>query len=288
MGAYKNMGKKKRDKNKKNNKEKLKNKQNNSHLFDEKMYEKELHKLQVELVKLQEWVMAKGKKIVVLFEGRDSAGKGGTIKRITEPLNHRVCRVVALGVPTEKEQTQWYFQRYIEHLPSAGEIVLFDRSWYNRAGVERVMGFCTKDEYNEFLRTCPDFERTIVRSDVYLIKYWLSISQEEQDKRFKERIENPVKRWKISPMDMEARKRWYDYSRAKDDMFKYTDTKQVPWYVVRADDKKRARLNCISHFLSLIPYKEVPMKKYKLPHIQKKNGYIRPPITDQTFVPEVY
>jgi len=288
MGAYKNMGKKKKDKTKKNNKGKLKNKQNNSHSIDEKTYEKELHKLQVELVKLQEWVKAKGKKIVVLFEGRDSAGKGGTIKRITQVLNHRICRVVALGVPTEKEQTQWYFQRYIEHLPSAGEIVLFDRSWYNRGGVERVMGFCTRDEYNEFLRTCPDFERTIVRSGVYLIKYWLSISQEEQDKRFKERIENPIKRWKISPMDMEARKRWYDYSRAKDDVFKYTDTKQVPWYMVRADDKKRARLNCISHFLSLIPYEEVPMKKYKLPSIQKKKGYVRPPITDQTFVPEVY
>jgi len=254
----------------------------------DKRYETELRKLQIELVKLQDWVKEKGKKIVVLFEGRDSAGKGGTIKRVTEPLNHRICRVAALGIPTETEKTQWYFQRYVAHLPSAGEIVLFDRSWYNRAGVERVMGFCTEAQYKEFFRVCPEFEDALIQSGTILIKYWLSVSAKEQEKRFKERIENPMKRWKISPMDMYARKRWYDYSEAKDEMFRYTDTKLSPWYVVDADDKKRARLNCISHMLSLIPYEEMPKKKLKLPPLQKKKAYIRPPISEQVFIPEKY
>ncbi|HCC31342.1 MAG TPA: polyphosphate kinase 2, partial [Marinilabiliales bacterium] len=217
-------------------------------------YEKELAKLQIELVKLQEWIKLKQLKVVVLFEGRDAAGKGGTIKRITEPLNPRICRVVALGTPTEKEKTQWYFQRYVAHLPAGGEMVLFDRSWYNRAGVEHVMGFCTKEQYEEFLRSCPEFERMLVRSDIVLIKYWFSVSDEEQEHRFQERINDPTKRWKLSPMDLESRERWVEYSKAKDEMFKYTDIKQAPWYVVRADDKKLARLNCISHLLSIIPY----------------------------------
>ena len=256
--------------------------------ISDKEYEKELRKLQIELVRLQDWVKHYGKKIVVLFEGRDSAGKGGMIKRITEPLNHRICRVAALGVPTEKEKTQWYFQRYVAHLPSAGEIVLFDRSWYNRAGVEKVMGFCTDAQYKEFMRICPGFEETLINSGTILIKYYLSISAQQQKKRFQERIDNPIKRWKISPMDMYARSRWYDYSMAKDEMFRYTDTKLSPWYVVNADDKKRARLNCISHMLSLIPYVDVPKEKLKLPRLQKETAYIRPPITNQSFVPEKY
>ncbi len=264
------------------------NNQKKNKKLDDKVYEKELRKLQIELVKLQGWVKKNGKKIVVLFEGRDSAGKGGTIKRITEPLNHRICRVAALGVPTETEKTQWYFQRYVAHLPSAGEIVLFDRSWYNRAGVERVMGFCTKAQYKEFLRVCPGFEEALIQSGTILVKYWLSVSAKEQKKRFEERIENPMKRWKISPMDMYARKRWYDYSEAKDEMFRYTDTKFSPWYVIDADDKKRARLNCINHLLSLIPYEEVPQEKLTLPPLQKKKAHIRPPISEQTYVPEKY
>lgn len=252
-----------------------------------KAYEKHLTKLQTELVKLQDWVKANGRKIVVLFEGRDAAGKGGMIKRITEPLNHRVCRVSALGVPTEKEKTQWYFQRYVSHLPSAGEIVLFDRSWYNRAGVERVMGFCTEGEYLQFFAECPAFERAIINSGSILIKYWLAVSEEEQAKRFQERIDDPMKRWKISPMDMEARKRWYDYSRARDDMFKFTNTEFSPWYVVPSDNKKLARLNCISHMLSLIPYKEVPVGKLKLPPLQKRKGYEQPAL-DINVVPDRY
>ena len=253
-----------------------------------KYYEKELQKLQVELVKLQRWIREKGLKVVVLFEGRDAAGKGGVIKRITQTLNPRVCRVVALGVPTEREKTQWYFQRYISQLPAAGEMVLFDRSWYNRAGVEYVMGFCTAEEYSEFLRSCPEFERMLIRSDIILIKYWFSVSDEEQEKRFKERIENRVKRWKISPMDLESRKRWVEYSKAKDAMFAHTDIKQAPWYVVNADDKKRARLNCISHLLSLIPYEDIEPEKIKLPPKQKNIGYVRPPVTDQSIIPEKY
>ena len=253
-----------------------------------KVYEKELARLQVELVELQEWIKHKGLKVVVIFEGRDAAGKGGVIKRITQRLNPRICRVVALATPTERETTQWYFQRYVPHLPAAGEMVLFDRSWYNRAGVERVMGFCTEEEYREFLRSCPEFERMLIRSGILLIKYWFSVSDEEQERRFQDRLNDPVKRWKLSPMDMESRARWVEYSRAKDEMFRYTDIKQAPWYVVPADNKKRARLNCISHLLSLIPYKDLKPEPVELPPRQKDKGYIRPPITDQTFVPEIY
>ncbi|MGD8555729.1 MAG: polyphosphate kinase 2 [Chromatiales bacterium] len=247
-----------------------------------------LGKLQIELVKLQEWVKAKGLKVVVLFEGRDAAGKGGSIKRITEPLNPRICRVIALPAPTEREKTQWYFQRYIEHLPAAGEIVLLDRSWYNRAGVERVMGFCTEDEYWEFMRTCPEFERMLVRSGIILIKYWFSVSDEEQERRFQKRVDRPEKRWKLSPMDLESRKRWVEYSKAKDVMFAHTDIKQAPWYVVDGDNKKRARLNVISHLLSLIPYEDLTPPPIKLPPREDKAGYVRPPISDQNFVPEVF
>jgi len=256
--------------------------------LDKKFYEKELARLQVELVKLQEWVKFNGLKVVVVFEGRDAAGKGGTIKRITESLNPRVCRVVALPAPTSREKSQWYFQRYAAHLPAGGEIVLFDRSWYNRANVERVMGFCTDDEYSEFLRSCPEFERMLVRSGITLIKYWFSVSDEEQERRFQERIDDPTKRWKLSPMDLASRTCWVDYSRAKDEMFKYTDIKQAPWWVVNSDDKKRARLNVISHLLSMISYGEVNLEQIVLPPRQSDYGYVRPPITDQSFVPEVY
>lgn len=253
-----------------------------------KIYDGELARLQIELVKLQEWVKREGLKIVVIFEGRDAAGKGGAIKRITESLNPRYCRVVALGTPTEKEKTQWYFQRYVPHLPAAGEIVLFDRSWYNRAGVERVMGFCTDGEYQEFLRTCPEFERMLVRSGVLLVKYWFSVSDEEQERRFQQRLKDPTRRWKLSPMDLESRARWVEYSRAKDAMFAYTDIKQAPWYVVNADDKKRARLNCIAHLLSLVPYQDLTPEPLELPPRQPDGGYVRPPLEDQTFVPQVY
>lgn len=253
-----------------------------------KDYLKKLRKLQLDLVKLQEWIKTNGLKVVVIFEGRDAAGKGGAIKRITECLSPRICRVAALPAPTEREKTQWYFQRYIAHLPAAGEMVLFDRSWYNRAGVEKVMGFCTDEEYGEFMRACPEFEKMLVRSGIILIKYWFSVSDEEQERRFQARIDDPTKRWKLSPMDMESRSRWVEYSRAKDDMFKYTDTKQSPWYVVQSDDKKRARLNCMAHLLSMIPYKDLTPDKMSLPPRQKETGYVRPPITDQTFVPEVY
>lgn len=252
------------------------------------VYEKELRRLQIELVKLQEWVKAKGLKVVVIFEGRDAAGKGGVIKRITEPLNPRIAKVVALGTPTERDKTQWYFQRYVPHLPAAGEIILFDRSWYNRAGVERVMGYCTEEQYNEFFRSCPEFERMIIRSGIILIKYWFSVSDEEQENRFQARIDDPTKRWKLSPMDLESRNKWQAYSRAKDEMFKYTDIKQAPWYVVPADNKKRARLNCISHLLSMIPYEDLTPAPIELPPRVKTEGYIRPPMSDQTFVPEIY
>jgi polyphosphate kinase 2 len=251
-------------------------------------YNSELRRLQVELVKLQEWIKAKGLKVVVIFEGRDAAGKGGVIKRITQSLNPRVCRVVALGTPTEKEKTQWYFQRYAAHLPAAGEMVLFDRSWYNRAGVERVMGFCTEEEYREFLRSCPEFERMLVRSGIILIKYWFSVSDEEQEKRFQERITDPAKCWKLSPMDLESRAHWVEYSKAKDEMFASTDIKQAPWYTVDADDKKRARLNCISHLLSMIPYEDLTPAPIELPPRQKEEGYVRPPLSDQTFIPETF
>ncbi len=253
-----------------------------------KEYESDLGRLQIELVKLQDWIKHEGLKVVVIFEGRDAAGKGGVIKRITERVSPRICRVVALPAPTEREKTQWYFQRYVAHLPAAGEMVLFDRSWYNRAGVERVMGFCTNEEYEEFLRSCPSFERMLVRSGIILIKYWFSVSDEEQERRFQARIKDPTKRWKLSPMDLESRSRWVAYSMAKDEMFSYTDIKQAPWYVVNGDDKRKARLNCISHLLSVIPYEDVGHKKIKLPSRNSGEGYVRPPIEDQTFVPEVY
>lgn len=251
-------------------------------------YEKELAKLQLELVKLQEWIKTKGLRVVVIFEGRDAAGKGGTIKRITESLNPRICRVVALGTPTDREKTQWYFQRYVAQLPAAGEMVLFDRSWYNRSGVEHVMGFCTEAQYEDFLRACPEFERMLVRSGIILIKYWFSVSDEEQERRFKARIEDPTKRWKLSPMDLESRARWVDYSMAKDRMFEVCDLPQAPWHVVNADSKKKARLNCIHHLLKQIPYKDLTPEPIKLPPRQKRKGYVRPPLSDQHFVPEAY
>ncbi len=256
--------------------------------IDKNFYESELERLQIELVKLQKWVEQEKLKVVVIFEGRDAAGKGGVIKRITQCLNPRICRVVALGTPTERELSQWYFQRYVSQLPAKGEIVLFDRSWYNRAGVERVMDFCTEEEYREFLRTCPEFERMLIRSGIILIKYWFSVSDEEQEQRFQARIKTPTKRWKLSPMDLESRKRWVEYSMAKDEMFAHTDIKQAPWFVVNADNKKRARLNCISHFLSMISYADLTPAKIELPHRQEGVGYVRPPITEQNFVPEKY
>ena len=256
--------------------------------LNKKFYLKELARLQTEVVKLQHWIKDKGLKVVVIFEGRDAAGKGGVIKRITERTNPRIVRVVALPAPTEREKTQWYFQRYVAHLPAAGEMVLMDRSWYNRAGVERVMGFCTPEEYREFLRSCPEFERMLVRSGIKLIKYWFSVSDQEQEQRFQRRNTDPLRRWKLSPMDMQSRARWVEYSIAKDEMFKYTDIRQAPWYVVNSDDKKRARLNCISHLLSLIPYGDLTPPPIELPPRQDDVGYVRPPITDQTFVPESY
>ena len=257
-------------------------------LINKKIYEKELIHLQLELVKLQEWVRVKNLKLVVLFEGRDAAGKGGVIKRITESLNPRVCRVVALPSPTEREKTQWYFQRYVPFLPAGGEMVLFDRSWYNRAGVERVMGFCTEEEYLEFLRSVPEFERMLVRSGIILIKYWFSVSDKVQELRFQARIADPTKRWKLSPMDLQSRSRWIEYSKAKDEMFAHTDIKQAPWSVVNADSKICARLNCISHLLSQIPFEDLTPEPIALPPRQPEQGYVRPPITDQTFVPEIY
>jgi polyphosphate kinase 2 len=256
--------------------------------IDTKKYEKLLLEQEIELVKLQEWVKANKLKVVVIFEGRDAAGKGGVIKTIAGCLNPRICRIVALGIPTEREKTQWYFQRYATHLPAGGEIVLFDRSWYNRAGVEKVMGYCTNEEYEEFLRSCPEFEKMLIRSGIILIKYWFSVSDKEQEKRFQDRIQDPTKRWKISPMDVESRDKWVEYSMAKDKMFSYTDTKQCPWYVVHADDKRRARLNTIEHLLSLIPYKDLTPKPFKLPPLKHDVAYVRPPVTDQTFVPEKY
>jgi len=250
-------------------------------------YDKELRRLQIELVKLQEWIRNKGLRVVVLFEGRDAAGKGGSIQRIAQSLNPRVCRVVALGTPTEREKTQWYFQRYVAHLPAGGEMVLFDRSWYNRAVVEHVMGFCTEAEYVDFLHSCPEFERMLIRSGIILMKYWFSVSDEEQERRFQDRMKDPTKRWKLSPMDMESRRRWAEYSRAKDEMFAVTDTKQSPWHVVNAEDKKCARLNVIHHLLSMIPYEDLTPKPLKLPPLDKTK-YIRPPIQEQNFVPEIY
>ena len=231
---------------------------------------------------------AKGLRIVVLFEGRDAAGKGGAIKRIMEPLNPRHARVAALPAPSDRERTQWYFQRYVAHLPAAGEIVLFDRSWYNRAGVERVMGFATPDEVEEFFRAAPEFERMLIRSGIQLVKYWFSVSDAEQERRFQARLDDPTKRWKLSPMDLEARTRWVDFSIAKDDMFAHTDTKQSPWWVVEADDKRRARLNVISHLLSLVPYGDLTPEEIELPPRQPDRGYVRPPRSDQTYVPNRY
>jgi len=256
--------------------------------IDKKTYKKELARLQVEMIKLQEWIRHKKLKVVVIFEGRDAAGKGGVIKRITESLNPRVCRVAALPAPTEREKTQWYFQRYVAHLPAGGEMLLFDRSWYNRANVERVMGFCTDEEYWEFLRSVPEFERMLVRSGIILVKYWFSVSDHEQELRFQARIEDRTKRWKLSPMDLESRSRWVEYSKAKDEMFMHTDIKQAPWYVVNADNKRCARLNCIRHLLSMIQFMDLTPEPIVLPPRQVNEGYIRPPITDQTFVPEFY
>ncbi|OLF18687.1 polyphosphate kinase 2 [Actinophytocola xanthii] len=252
-------------------------------------YEDELARLNLELVKLQDWVKAQGLRVVVLFEGRDAAGKGGIIKRIAEPLNPRICRIAALGTPTERERTQWYFQRYVAHLPAAGEIVLFDRSWYNRAGVERVMGFCTEEEYQDFLVAAPEFERLLIRSGITLVKYWFSVSDDEQEKRFQERMHDRTKRWKISPMDLEARRRWFDYSKAKDVMFAHTDVDDSPWWVVDADNKRKARLNCISHLLSLVPYEDVDPPVLELPPRGPADpDYQRPPVDSQRWIPQRY
>ena len=256
--------------------------------LDRKLYERELGRLELELVAMHEWVRDSGAKVLVIFEGRDAAGKGGAIKRITGPLNPRVCRVVALPKPTERERTQWYFQRYVEHLPAGGEIVLMDRSWYNRAGVERVMGFCTEDEYTEFLRSCPEFERMLVRSGIVLLKYWFSVSFEEQRRRFEARNAEPIKRWKLSDMDLAEHELYVAYSEAKDTTFQFTDIKQAPWYVVPSDDKRAARLNCISHLLSQFDVEDVtPPPVVELPAM-RRTAYVRPPIHDQTFVPQVW
>ena len=251
-----------------------------------KVYEKELRRLQVELVKLQEWVRASGARVAVIFEGRDGAGKGGTISRITQYLNPRVVRVAALPAPSDRERSQWYFQRYVGQLPSAGEMVLFDRSWYNRAGVEYVMGFCTADEHRLFLQQCPIFERLLISSGIILIKYWFSVSDQEQERRFQLRLSDPLKQWKLSQMDLESRSRWVEYSRAKDIMFAHTDTRELPWFVVEADDKQRARLNCLSHLLSMVPYKDVLQPPIKLPPRQSDDGYVRPSRDIYTYVPD--
>ncbi len=251
-------------------------------------YFKALAPLEIELVKLQEWIRARGLRVVIIFEGRDAAGKGGAIKAVTQSLNPRVARVVALPAPTERERTQWYFQRYVPHLPAAGEMVFFDRSWYNRAGVERVMGFAGEEEVEEFFRSCPEFERMLVRSGIILVKYWFSVSDAEQERRFQARIDDPTKRWKLSPMDVQSRARWVEYSMAKDEMFRHTDIRQAPWHVVNADDKRRARLNVISHLLSLIPYEDLTPEPIVLPPRGPDRGYVRPPMDEQTFIPEPY
>ncbi|HEY8816050.1 MAG TPA: polyphosphate kinase 2 [Candidatus Dormibacteraeota bacterium] len=274
--------------NKKNEKSKPATRPGSPKQLEKKKYEKELRRLQVELVQLEEWIRHHNLRVVVVFEGRDTAGKGGVIKRMTALLNPRYCRVVALTAPNEREKTQWYFQRYVEHLPSAGEMVLFDRSWYNRAGVERVMGFCTDEEYKEFKRACPEFEQMLVRSGIILIKYWLSVSDDEQERRFRARIKDPSKRWKLSPMDLQARARWVDYSEAKDKMFKFSDIKGARWHVVETDNKRAAHLNLITHFLKQIPYSDVPQEKaFKLPPRQKRQ-YSRPPKTTMKMVPTRY
>ncbi len=252
-----------------------------------KIYENKITELHKELVKMQEWVIQEGKKVVLIFEGRDAAGKGGTIKRVTENLNPRHCRVVALAAPTEKEKTQWYFQRYVAHLPSAGEIVILDRSWYNRSGVEKVMGFCSDKEYINFLQTCPEFERMLISSGIQLIKYWFSVSAEEQIKRFQGRIDDPTKGWKLSPMDLESVNRWDDYSEAKDNMLEHTDTEASPWYLVESDNKKKARINCISHLLSLIDYTDVDHEEISLPDRAVTDKVERPDKSNFNYVPEI-
>src|SRR4051794_24425202 len=251
-----------------------------------KGYEAKLDELHMELVKMQYWIKAAGKKLVVLFEGRDAAGKGGAIKCVAEPMNPRGSRIVALGKPSDTEKTQWYFQRYVAHLPAAGEVVLFDRSWYNRAGVEHVMGFCTQEDHTEFLRSCPEFERMLVRSGIILLKYWFSVSDEEQEKRFHERAGNPARRWKLSEMDIQSREKWVEFSKAKDEMFKHTDIKQTPWWTVEADDKRRARLNCIAHLLSMVPYEDATPPELKLPARPAQDRYARPPKEDHYVIPE--
>ena len=256
--------------------------------LDRRFYEKELARLQIELVKMQYWIKTTGYRLIVLFEGRDAAGKGGTIKRITEPLNPRGCRVVALGTPSDQQKSQWYFQRYVEHFPAAGDIVLFDRSWYNRTGVEKVMGFCSAEQVEEFMLSCPEFERMLVRSGITLLKYWFSVSDEEQEARFRSRLEDPARRWKLSPMDLESRDRWVDFSRAKDAMFARTNIPEAPWFTVHADDKRRARLNCIRHLLSKVPYVDMTPKPIKLPPRKSVGDYKRPPLHEQFFVPNAY
>ncbi|MDA1302406.1 MAG: polyphosphate kinase 2 [Proteobacteria bacterium] len=259
-----------------------------SEKLDNRLYEKELERLQTELVKLQQWIFHKQLRVICVFEGRDAAGKGGAIKRITEPLNPRTCRVVALPAPSEVERTQWYFQRYVNHLPAAGEIVLFDRSWYNRAGVERVMGFCSNEDYRYFVRVCPAFERMLVADGIILIKFWFSVSDDEQERRFQKRMTDPIRRWKLSPMDMESRQRWKEFSRAKDEMFGFSDIPEAPWYVVEADVKKRARLNCIRHVLDLIPYEDLSPEPFELPPRPDDDDYERTPFHHQRFVPDHY
>jgi len=259
-----------------------------SNRLDRRLYEKELARLQIELVKMQYWIKATGFRLIVLFEGRDAAGKGGTIKRITEPLNPRGCRVVALGTPSDQQRSQWYFQRYVEHFPAAGEMVLFDRSWYNRAGVERVMKFCTAQQLQEFQQSCPEFERMLVRSGILLLKYWFSVSDEEQEARFQSRIDDATRRWKLSPMDLESRDRWVEFSQAKDEMFAHTNIPEAPWFTVQADDKRRARLNCIRHLLSKVPYEDMTPPALKLPPRRGGKHYVRPPINEQFFVPNGY
>jgi polyphosphate kinase 2 len=256
--------------------------------LDRKFYEKELVRLQVELVKMQYWIKHVGYRLILLFEGRDAAGKGGTIKRITEPLNPRGCTVVALGTPSDRQKSQWYFQRYVEHFPAAGDMVLFDRSWYNRAGVEKVMGFCSPEQVEEFMLSCPEFERMLVRSGITLIKYWFSVSDEEQEARFRSRLDDPARRWKLSPMDLESRDRWVEFSRAKDEMLAHTNIPEAPWFTVEADDKRRARLNCIRHLLSKVPYEDMTPEAFELPPRKSKGDYQRPPLNEQFFVPNCY
>jgi polyphosphate kinase len=253
-----------------------------------KFYEKELERLQIELVKMQYWVKHTGFRMILLFEGRDAAGKGGTIKRITEPMNPRGCKVVALGTPSDQQKTQWYFQRYVENFPSAGELVLFDRSWYNRAGVERVMGFCTEEQVDQFMKSCPEFERMLVNSGIVVLKYWFSVSDEEQELRFQSRIDDPARRWKLSPMDLESRDRWLEFSKAKDQMFAHTNIPEAPWFTVEADDKRRARLNCIRHILSKVPYEDMTPEAIELPPRKSGGDYQRPPMNEQFYVPNAY